>query len=274
MVIDLPRKTEEEYRVYKSQFYKKDNPPEIEVQLEEIQHEVVVNGRYDLMPKFQFLVSNYIKSFILQHLKHGKGVPEDSVASMVEEATTNFLRRYFRFDNPIVGGSFGGIFDRKVQEVVSNYFKNERVKANISIDTNFYDDPENTYGNYLSYKKYIEEMNNSGDYDGLDIIFKYIEEICANLEIIKEGLSKKWLAYIYYLFLLSERRSKKNVLQLSPIALNMADVSPEEEPILESALLDLRGRDKNESTKELPVKKEEEEIDMDKYWEAVLKEFR
>lgn len=243
MVIDLPRKTEEEYKEYKSKFYKKANPPEIEVQLEEIQHEVVVNGRYDLMPKFKLLVSTYMKSFILKHLQGGKGVPEDSVSALTEEASTNFLRRYFRFENPIIGGSFGGIFDRKVQEVISNYFKNENIKAKVSMDTNFFEDPESTYGNYVSYKKYLEHENEerTADYDPYATLFADIGPICEKLDIIQPGVSKKWLAYIYYILLLLEKRRKKSILALSPIALGMVDATPEEERLLETALLDLHG---------------------------------
>ena len=241
MVIDLPRKTEKEYTAYKSKFYKKPNPPEIEVILENLQHEVVVNGRYDLMPEFKRNVSDYMKSFILKHLKNGKGVPEDSVNTLVDEAATNFLRRYFRFENPIVGGSFGGLFDKKVQEVISGYFKNENIKANISMDTNFFEDPESTYGNFLSYKKYLEEIHNEGDADLLLVPFKELSEICDNLEKIKKGISKKFLCYIYFMICLLERRNKKPLTALSPIALSMVDAEPDEESILETALLDLRG---------------------------------
>ena len=278
MVIDLPRKTEAEYVAYKSKFYKKPNPPEIEVTLENLQHEVVVNGRYDLMPEFKKNVSVYMKSFILKHLKNGKGVPEDSVNSLVDEASTNFLRRYLRFENPIVGGSFGGLFDKKVQEVISGYFKNENIKANISMDTNFFEDPESTYGNFLSYKKYLEEIHNEEGADLLLVPFKELSEICENLEKIKPGISKKWLCYIYFMICLLERRNKKPLTALSPIALSMVDALPEEESILETALLDLRGpieKKKAEVEEEIPIvikqpkKKTKSLAEDNEYWTAM-----
>ena len=211
--------------------------------------------------------------------KIAQGVAEGVGAGAVSGGVFGTGNAAIEGENPIVGGSFGGLFDKKVQEVISGYFKNENIKANISMDTNFFEDPESTYGNFLSYKKYLEEIHNEGDADLLLVPFKELSEICDNLEKIKEGISKKFLCYIYFMICLLERRNKKPLTALSPIALSMVDAEPDEESILETALLDLRGPiEKKKANEEEPIeiiekpktkKKPKSLADDNEYWTAM-----
>ena len=50
------------------------------------------------------------------------------------EAAENFVKRYFRSENPAIGASFAGVLDYKAQEVLSKYWKSSSIESSLSLD--------------------------------------------------------------------------------------------------------------------------------------------
>ena len=168
-------------------------------------------------------------------------------------AADNFIKRYFRTENPIVGASFAGILQFKVKEVLSIYFKSTAVESNVSLDTEIGNATSNntlTVEQLLAYKNYTEGTTEDLDpqityEDYVDDVFLKIQDECKLLQKINlnKNLNKYFLQYLIYLYILQSSRLEKKLNTVSGQAVKL--ILDDEKsinsilPILESSLLDI-----------------------------------
>lgn len=252
MILDIKRYTQEEYDKFKSDnFYYKDNPPEIEVELQELQRRLLVDQDLNVLPEFKDKLKVYLKSHLLARLKGTSDYIDPlEVETMSEEAAVNFLKRYFRNSNPIVGASFSGIGHFKVTEVLSEFFKGRGVSSVVSLDDVYVgkDGDENlTKETLLSYKEYLKEKaDEDGDYNQEEIFLENLERECALLRQVEEvkNADLLFLEFLIYICILQgERKDKKLtvVLNIAEKILNKGKTDPFElNSLMESAFLDIK----------------------------------
>lgn len=252
MILELPRLTKKQYDARKDDFYKKPGIPTIELELEECQKELLLKGNFSILPKFHEKLAVYAKSLLLQTLQGSSDFIEPpKVEELADQAADNFIKRYFRTEDPVVGASFAGILQFKVKEVRSIYFKSTAVESNVSLDTEFGDSSNNTLTveQLLAFKDYeIANSSFTENYDIDDCIEDITTKIEKELELLKginleKNLDRSFLQYLIYLYILQSSRMDKKLTTVSGQALKLIaneDTSIERlTPIMESALLDI-----------------------------------
>lgn len=255
MIYDAPKMTEEEYKEFKSHFYYKPNPPQIETDCQNYQYEVLVKNNYKVLKDFKKALGEYAKSILLKMLSGGNDYIDCAVVeSMADVAAENFLKRYFRNDEPAVGASFYGILTFKVREVLSEYFKGTNVDSKMSLNANWGDD-ENSVSNEtrLSYKEYLKEQGEEIDLDeAVDFIMNRVDRTCEELKEVEKlhdykKLDTMFLEYLLYISLLQKSRQDKKVSAIATTAYSLVDPfqqlnqvkSNHLRGVLESAFLDV-----------------------------------
>lgn len=261
MIYKVPRMTREEYLEFKKQYYFKPGAPEIEIRLKGYQERLLLEGDLSVLPDFKKDLSLYAKSILLKMTKGGhEFIEEFDVENMAEEAADNFLKRYFRNDEPAIGASFAGVLTFKVREVRARYFKTSTLESNMSLDNIWGDgDSEKNLSNEsrLSYKNYLENEEDVKSKD-LELFWQRIEnkidkecELLNTLQNInpvyknsKIPLSTLFLKYLLYVSILKKSKDDKKLLNISSSVLNIlieGSVAKNKlAPILESALLDIQ----------------------------------
>lgn len=249
MILALPKITEEEYKAAKEGFYKKPNIPEIELELEDFQKEILLKENYSVLPAFRQKVSVYAKSILLKQLKGSSDYIDPEITEVLaDKAADNFIKRYFRIANPVVGASFAGILIFKVKEVLSHFFKGVGIESKVSIDS-YYGGEENsnnalTVEQKLSFDLY--EKNTDIDIDLLkDLIYTKVEKECDLLKKLpRKDIYLKFLQYLIYVFYLQKERQDKILNIVTNQALELIEENEEKQeelaPYLESALLDIQ----------------------------------
>ena len=254
MILELPKFTKEQYAKAKEEFYKKPGIPDIELELEEYQKELLLKGNFGILPQFHKTLSIYSKSLLLQRLSvTGDYIEPEKVDELSDMAADNFIKRYFRTENPIVGASFAGILQFKVKEVLSIYFKSSAIESNVSLDTEVGNASSNntlTVEQILAYKNYTEGTTEDLDpqttyEDCVDDIFLKIQDECKLLQQINlnKNLNSYFLQYLIYLYILQSSRLEKKLNTISGQAVKL--ILDDEKsinsilPILESSLLDI-----------------------------------
>lgn len=251
MILSLVTIKEEDYNKVKGQFYKKPNIPEIELQLEAYQKELLIHNNYAILPDFIKTIATYSKSLLLKQLKGSSDfIEEDDVEVLTNTIANNFIKRYFRSEDSIVGASFAGILIFKVKEVLSYYFKNKGLESSISIDDDAFKDNEShvtKLEEILSYKKY-EKENTEEDL----ILYKenILFKIDRELKLLKQVQSKSkihllFLQYLIYLFIIQKEKQDKKLDLISSQVLRFLNYDNKENSekiasLLESALLDIQ----------------------------------
>lgn len=253
MILALPKVTKKQYETAKSNFYKKPGIPDIELELEEYQKELLLKANYGILPAFREKLAVYAKSILLKQVKGSSDYIDPSdVEDLAEVASENFIKRYFRTDEPVVGASFAGILIFKVREVLSTYFKNLGIESNLSLDT-LYEDSDSSSNNsltveqLLSYKVY----ENSEDIqerllETKNLIYEKIETECNLLKQVHvcKKLNIKFLKYLVYIYVLQNERMDKKLTAVSAQAIRLIEDDEEQilqlTPVLESALLDIK----------------------------------
>lgn len=255
MILDLPVLTEEEYNKAFEDFYIKPNKPEIEIQLQEFQKRLLVKKDYTVLPAFKRSLAEYSKSLLLKCLKGSTDYIEpEQVEVLANISAENFIKRYFRTENCVVGASFAGILKFKVREVLSLFFKQGAVESNLSIDSIFgnSDDSRSNLSveSLLSFQLFqsqvMDELSDSTIENFKEIIWN---KITKELELLRQlntfkNLDVIFLKYIIYLYILQKSRYTKKLPLLSKQALKL--IEPDEDvlvrltPIMESALLDVQ----------------------------------
>lgn len=251
MILELPHYTQEQYEARKSDFYKKPGIPEIEIELEAFQKRLVLEDDFSVLPAFQQKLAIYAKSLLLQSLKGSSDfIDPEKVEFLADLAAANFLHRYFRIEDPIVGASFAGLLQFKVKEVVSTYFKTLTIESNVSLDTEI-DREENgglTVEHLLAFKHFkdtAEESSNTLD-DRTDEILEKIETECSLLKQLRPNpkrMSMYFLQYLIYVYILQSTKMHKRLTNISNQAANLIVADAKNITsllsILESALLDI-----------------------------------
>lgn len=251
MILELPKLTQSQYDARKEDFYKKPGIPTIELELEECQKELLLKGNFGILPKFHERLATYSKSLLLKELKGSTDFIEPvKVEELADQAADNFIKRYFRTEDPVVGASFAGILQYKVREVLSIYFKSTAIESKVSLDTEIGEDANNvlTVEQLLSYKLYASE---SSEEDPMDID-DYIEAISIKIEKelallrrirLERNLDLLFLQYLTYICILQSNKLDRKLTSVSAQALKLVASSEEQlariTPILESALLDI-----------------------------------
>lgn len=252
MIIELPKVTPEEYEAFRQKYYVKPGISEMELQLREFQKKILLESDYSVLPEFKKQLAIYAAS-ILKKLVKGTSdyIPPETVDELSGIAAENFIKRYFRNDEPIVGVSFAGILIFKVKEVRSMYLKTKGLESALSLDV-VYGNEEDANSSLsveskLSYKEYLEqddEYERLSDYK--ETIMENVEKECELLKQVpnKKGLSTKFLQYLLYILILQKEKHdrKINVIASQAVRLLENDEQKLSElvPILESALLDIQ----------------------------------
>lgn len=253
MILDLPKYTQEEYNSFiSSKFYEKPGIPQIELDLREFQKKILIDNDWSVLPAFKQTLSVYAKSLLLKRIKGGVDyIQPEVVEVLADKAAENFLKRYFRNEEPIIGASFAGILQFKVQEVLSDYFKRDDLYTGISLDVaygNGDDEKSNrTLESSLSFKAFTESQNEELDLDFLkERILQKIDSECELLDKIPgyTNLSQKFLKFLIYVYILQTTRPDK---RLSVVTKQVEQILVDDEkqlnqliPIMESALLDVQ----------------------------------
>ena len=251
MILELPKLTQKEYDKRKEDFYKKPGIPDIELELEGYQKELLLKENYGILPKMHERLAVYAKSLILQALGENKEFIDPAIVdSLSDQAADNFIKRYFRTEDPVVGASFAGILTYKVKEVLSAYFKGTAIESNVSLDTELSNDTNNslTVEQLLAFKEYNSNHNAEDGYDFTDRaeeIYERIERECSLLKKVnlEKDLDKLFLQYLIYLYILQSSRMDRKLTSVSSQALRLIAVDENQlariTPILESAFLDV-----------------------------------
>lgn len=251
MILSLVTIKEEDYNKVKEQFYKKPNIPEIELQLETYQKELLIHNNYKILPEFIKTLAIYSKSLLLKQLKGSSDfIEEDDVEVLTNTIANNFIKRYFRSEDSIVGASFAGILIFKVKEVLSYYFKNKGLESSVSIDDDAFKDNEShvtKLEEVLSYKKFEKENKDE------DLMFykeNILRKIDREVSLLKRVSSTSkihllFLQYLIYLFITQKEKQNKKLDLISSQVLKFLNYDKTENPeriasLLESALLDIQ----------------------------------
>lgn len=250
MILTLPKVTEEQYLAVKSDFYKKPNIPEIELELENLQKELLLKENYTVLPEFKQKVSVYAKSILLKQLKGSTDyIDPEMTEVLADQAADNFIKRYFRLENPVVGASFAGILIFKVKEVLSHFFKGIGIESKVSIDSYYGGDESSnnvlTVEQKLAFDIYEKNQDNVDIETVKDLIYTKIEKEYSLLnQLNKKGLGLKFLKYIIYIIYLQQEKQDKKLNLIANQALKLVEKNEAEQeklaPYLESALLDIQ----------------------------------
>lgn len=253
MILELPKISKDKYEERKKEFYTKPNIPEIEKELEEFQKELLLESNFSILPKFRDLISTYSKSLLLKELKGSTDfIDLGKVEALADQAADNFIKRYFRAEDPIVGASFAGILQYKVREVLAYYFRGEGLETNVSIDTEIGSDSNNmlTVEQILAFKSYVDNENFEESQD-IEVSLNLLEgKINRELELLKKikrekNLDLLFLQYLLLICILQKYRLDKKLSTVSAQALKLVSDNSTQlnrlTPIFESALLDIIG---------------------------------
>ena len=253
MILELRQYTPEEYTKVTDKYYKKPGAPEIEYQLQDLQWKILIEGDYSVLPEMKLKLSEYAKSLLLKQIKGGTDYIEPLVVeNLASIAAENFVKRYFRGSDPIVGVSFAGVLEYKVREVKAAYFGQKSIDSMVSLDDVYGSgDDEHAVSKEtkLSYKEYLKLLSDQNvDLDlQFEQILERIDSECELLTQIKDfkKLDLTFLKYLLYITLLQqERKDKKiNIIAKQALAFVVPDAyqATRLAPILESALLDVQG---------------------------------
>ena len=260
MILDLPKITQEEYDQAKSNYYKKPGIPEIELELESYQKKLLIDEDYSVLDIFEKRLAVYAKSLILKSVKGTSDFiePED-VDQLSDIAAKNFIKRYFRTSDPIIGASFAGIMQFKVKEVLSIYFKTSGLESGLSLDLIYGGEDDsgngsNSVENKLSYRDYVKNQNDDeiSDLESFkEATLKLIEKECELLnqipntdDYLNTKLSSRFLEYVIYVYMLQKKRGDRKLTSISSLAIRLLENNPDLviklTPYLESALLDIQ----------------------------------
>jgi hypothetical protein len=255
MIIDIRFYTPEEYNQFKKDnFYYKENPPEIEIELQELQRRLLVDKDLSVLKEFKSKLAIYAESHLKARLKGTSDFIEPlEIESMAETAAENFLKRYFRNENPIIGASFSGVLFFKVTEVLSDYFKNKNANVTpFSLEDVFSDQSNSdaiTRETLLSYQEYLKKESEERGKDQEvyhEMFLEKIEKECELLKQIKEirNADLIFLKFLIYVSILQVWKRDKKLTTVVNIAEKLlADDrgnSFELNSMLESAFLDCR----------------------------------
>lgn len=252
MIIELPKVTPEEYEAFRKKYYTKPGISEMELQLREFQKKILLESDYSILPEFRQQLSIYAASLLKKLIKGTSDyIPPETVAELSSIAADNFIKRYFRNDEPIVGVSFAGILIFKVREVRSMYLKSKSLESPLSLDIVYGNEDDSNSSlsveSRLSYKEYVEQFDEFGlleDYK--DTVLENVEVECELLNQIKDkkGLSTKFLQYLIYIMLFQREKKDRKINVIASRALKLIEKDEQKlrelAPILESALLDVQ----------------------------------
>ncbi len=251
MILELPQYTIEKYTEFTEQYYKKPGVPEIELQLRELQKQILIDMNYSVLPEMISLLAQYAKSILLKQIKGGTDYIEPYIVEgLAEIAANNFIKRYFRNPEPIVGVSFAGILEFKVKEVKAMYFGQKALESVVSLDdtyNNIDDDNNVSKETKLSYKEYLKDLTD--EEPDIDISYEEVEDLIETECDLLRKMSYKnmdtlFLKYLLYLILLQKERKERKLTNISKQAIHFIsskdEMIPKITPILESALLDIQ----------------------------------
>lgn len=251
MIVELPKISVEEYEAFRKRYYTKPGISEMELQLREFQKKILLEQDYSVLPEFRKQLAIYAKSILLKLVKGTSDYIEPAtVEELAEIAAENFIKRYFRNDEPIVGVSFAGILIFKVREVRSIYLKTKSLESALSLDVVYGDEDSNnslSVESRLSFKDFIETEDESEKLEEYkDKILEKIEAECELLDQIpnKKGLSRKFLQYLIYVTLLQKEKNDRKINVIANQAIKLVESDEQKlvelTPILESAFLDVQ----------------------------------
>ncbi len=251
MIVELPKISVEEYEAFRKRYYTKPGISEMELQLREFQKKILLEQDYSVLPEFKKQLAIYAKSILLKLVKGTSDYIEPAtVEELAEIAAENFIKRYFRNDEPIVGVSFAGILIFKVREVRSIYLKTKSLESALSLDVVYGDEDSNnslSVESRLSFKDFIETEDESEKLEEYkDKILEKIEAECELLDQIpnKKGLSRKFLQYLIYVTLLQKEKNDRKINVIANQAIKLVESDEQKlvelTPILESAFLDVQ----------------------------------
>ena len=251
MIVELPKISVEEYEAFRKRYYTKPGISEMELQLREFQKKILLEQDYSVLPEFKKQLAIYAKSILLKLVKGTSDYIEPAtVEELAEIAAENFIKRYFRNDEPIVGVSFAGILIFKVREVRSIYLKTKSLESALSLDVAYGDEDSNnslSVESRLSFKDFIETEDESEKLEEYkDKILEKIEAECELLDQIpnKKGLSRKFLQYLIYVTLLQKEKNDRKINVIANQAIKLVESDEQKlvelTPILESAFLDVQ----------------------------------
>lgn len=251
MIVELPKISIEEYEAFRKRYYTKPGISEMELQLREFQKKILLEQDYSVLPEFRKQLAIYAKSILLKLVK---GTSDYIEPAIVEElagiAAENFIKRYFRNDEPIVGVSFAGILIFKVREVRSIYLKTKSLESALSLDVVYGDEDSNnalSVESRLSFKDFVETEDETEKLE--DYKEKILEKIKAECKLLdqisnKKGLSRKFLQYLIYITLLQKEKNDRKINVIANQAIKLVESDEQKlvelTPILESAFLDLQ----------------------------------
>lgn len=251
MIVELPKISIEEYEAFRKRYYTKPGISEMELQLREFQKKILLEQDYSVLPEFRKQLAIYAKSILLKLVKGTSDYIEPAIVEeLAEIAAENFIKRYFRNDEPIVGVSFAGILIFKVREVRSIYLKTKSLESALSLDVVYGDEDSNnalSVESKLSFKDFVEtedETEKLEDYK--EKILENIKAECKLLDQIpnKKGLSRKFLQYLIYITLLQKEKNDRKINVIANQAIKLVESDEQKlvelTPILESAFLDLQ----------------------------------
>lgn len=251
MIVELPKISVEEYEAFRKRYYTKPGISEMELQLREFQKKILLEQDYSVLPEFRKQLAIYAKSILLKLVKGTSDYIEPAtVEELAEIAAENFIKRYFRNDEPIVGVSFAGILIFKVREVRSIYLKTKSLESALSLDVVYGDEDSNnalSVESRLSFKDFVETEDESEKLEEYkERILEKIEAECKLLDQIpnKKGLSRKFLQYLIYVTLLQKEKNDRKINVIANQAIKLVESDEQKlvelTPILESAFLDVQ----------------------------------
>ena len=243
--------SEQEYAEFKSQFYVKPGIPEIELELQEYQKRLLIDQDLTILKTIKERVSIYARSLLLKFLTDGDTyIDPNEVSEMAEEAALNFIRRFFRNDEPAIGASFAGILKFKVREVLSNYYKQRSLESAVSLDENLSDNDEKGFSleQILTYEEYEREQAESRSDTELEVNYalEKIDKVCKQLKnvhrvMLPNNLDTLFLKYLLNMIILQHTSDNDIKTQLcSKQALRLLGYT-EDSPVyavLETAYMD------------------------------------
>lgn len=238
MIVDLPRFTLEEYNNYLSNYYSKPGIPEIELELQDHQRRILIDGDYSQFGEFKNKLQTYTRSLILKHVLGEKFIDEGQVDLLSEKATDIFIKRYFRMNNPIVGASFAGLLDYKAREVLIDYWKKQGIESTTSLDA--FDETNTNLENKIFFNEYKNQLQETSDSEEeLEIFEEKLDRELSYLEKIDKKYKTLFLEYLNLFVILKSQNVSRKLITITNIINNFLDLSREEINIMECGILDL-----------------------------------
>lgn len=238
MIVDLPRFTLDEYNNYLSNYYSKPGIPEIEIELQEHQKKILIDGDYSQFGEFKSKLQIYTRSLILKHVLGEKFIDEGQVDMLSEKATDIFIKRYFRMNNPIVGASFAGLLDYKAREVLIDYWKKQGIESTTSLDA--FDETTTNLENKIFFNDYKHQMQEDfSPEEEFEFFEEKLDKELNYLEKVDKKYKTLFLEYLNFFVILKSQNVNRKLITITNIINNFLNLTKEEINIMECGILDL-----------------------------------